>query len=85
MENSTETRSQITIPPLALPKSGTVEDLSSSQPVTQAPAGSFLFCFFNIAHTYPVVKPLFPDEKKQAFIIINLILKSRRSDAAPQL
>ena len=37
MENSTETRSQITIPPLALPKSGTVEDLSSSQPVTQAP------------------------------------------------
>ena len=30
------------IPPLALPKSGTVEDLSSSQPVTQAPAGSFL-------------------------------------------
>ena len=55
MANSTETRSQITIPPLALPKSGTVEDLSSSQPVTQAPAGSFLF--FNIAHTYPVVKP----------------------------
>lgn len=37
MENSTETRSQITIPPLALPKSGTVEDLSSSQPVPQAP------------------------------------------------
>ena len=37
MANSTETRSQITIPPLALPKSGTVEDLSSSQPVTQAP------------------------------------------------
>ena len=25
-------------PPLALPKSGTVEDLSSSQPVAQAPA-----------------------------------------------
>ncbi len=84
MANSTETRSYITIPPLALPKSGTVEDLSSSQPVTQAPAGSF-FLFFNIAHTYPVVKPLFPDEKIQAFIIINLILKSRRSDAAPQL
>ena len=42
--NATETRSHITIPPLALPKSGTVEDLSSSQPVTQAPAGSFLFC-----------------------------------------
>lgn len=38
MANSTETRSQITIPPLALPKSGTVEDLSSSQPVAQAPA-----------------------------------------------
>ena len=35
--NATETRSHITIPPLALPKSGTVEDLSSSQPVTQAP------------------------------------------------
>ena len=50
MANSTETRSQITIPPLALPKSGTVEDLSSSQPVTQAPAGSFLFCF-SIEHT----------------------------------
>ena len=52
-----------TIPPLALPKSGTVEDLSSSQPVTQAPVGSFpniadiTFRFVqNIAHHCTVVK-----------------------------
>lgn len=50
MANSTETRSQITIPPLALPKSGTVEDLSSSQPVTQAPAGSFFSVFQYSTH-----------------------------------
>lgn len=53
MENSTETRSQITIPPLALPKSGTVEDLSSSQPVTQAPVSLYLYM---IALMYRVVK-----------------------------
>ena len=45
----------------------------------------FSVLFFNIAHPYPVVKPLLSDEKIQAFVIINLILRSRRSDAAPQL
>lgn len=49
-QKSTETRSYITIPPLALPKSGTVEDLSSSQPVTQAPAGSFFSVFQYSTH-----------------------------------
>ena len=49
-QKSTETRSYITIPPLALPKSGTVEDLSSSQPVTQAPAGSFCSVFQYSTH-----------------------------------
>ena len=41
------------IPPLALPKSGAVEDLSSSQPVTQAPVSLFLYM---IALMYRVVK-----------------------------
>ena len=39
-------------PPLALPKSGTVEDVSSSQPVTQAPAlNIFLTYLIRIAQT----------------------------------
>ena len=47
------TISRYVFPPLALPKSGAVEDLSSSQPVTQAPVSLFLYM---IALMYRVVK-----------------------------
>ena len=59
-------------PPLALPKSGAVEDLSSSQPVTQAPVlysqlstcknvkqdqALFLFCFsFLFSHPNAIIQ-----------------------------
>ena len=37
VKTSARTFFRYVFPPLALPKSGAVEDLSSSQPVTQAP------------------------------------------------